>query len=430
MKLLLICFFLFCLTIFNAEDLNREQLIEQSAGEYKNLALAFNTLASNEDPDSVKSLYVPLLQQIDDFIKEIKKIKFECDSDIDNCYRLDWIKAMTKTLHAATYQKINDKVFNFDQESFYFMDTVVPDIYYSKISKIRNKLKTIFDTDDETLSTTYYDYLSQFITPNDNYEQCFQYAFDKTIEKFETSASYSSKGATVELEFYNDATDSAEAWAFTLEGICNAGIKCNKARPIDINKVLQLSSHEGSHTVQFCVQTDYFNTHPETTDLWVYTIINFLLEGGAEANVDYVFPHDVRFNNLNTLAEFVGLSGFDGEKLLKVDKLTTRLWRSHIQIAKEFVNGEITKEECVAKMLKYSLKANNSWPNCDFFTNYRSLIISYGWGKYLIRKYLKTLGGDMFENWVNFSKKPLTPSRMEKILGIEVQHNFKPYQYD
>jgi hypothetical protein len=116
--------------------------------------------------------------------------------------------------------------------------------------------------------------------------------------------------------------------------------------------------------------------------------------------------------------------------MLAVERLTwDGLWPMSIRIARDFVDGTMTKSEAERAMLELALKPNDSWPNVAFFEQYGAYAQSYGWGKELILVYLQTQTGPavgptgraghatLLDAFIAFTKRPPTPSRMRREIG-------------
>lgn len=270
------------------------------------------------------------------------------------------------------------------------------------------------------LFSIYTNFRNKFIIPETKYEEIFKDCLNFTNNKYIDSQCEEFKRNKLMLDFYHDINDSAEAWA-QYKGDFTSDIKCNKARPITIEKCQQLASHEGTHHYNFCLFDEVTKNLPEFQVQLSSSPISFIMEGAAEVGVDLIFEKALRekhlreklipmLNNIELRADEAA------QRLMTIDYLTTELWRSHTLIAKDFVNKVDDKEKCIKRMREESLKPNNSWPNCDFYEKYKSYMISYGWGKYIIMQYLLLQKGNIWDNYLNFLRKPPTPNTIIETL--------------
>jgi hypothetical protein len=245
------------------------------------------------------------------------------------------------------------------------------------------------------------------------YEKIFDECINYTINKYRP---YSNPINKLKIDYYNDITDSAEAYAQRIDRYSSV-IRCNKARSISIIKVQQLTAHEATHHFQYCFLDDIIKDHPEF-ELREYSrnMYGYLLEGGAEVAVDLIFPYEERKNHLiNKLLPLINreTSNEEVEILMKIDSLTTKLWPGYIKTAKMYLNSEISEENSDRIMLEKYLKPKESWPNTLFFKNVRTYIGSYGWGKERIIEYLglNSINDNKkaFEKFILFLKKMIIP---------------------
>lgn len=125
--------------------------------------------------------------------------------------------------------------------------------------------------------------------------------------------------------------------------------------------------------------------------------------------VDLIYPREERLRQLKEqMLPMINKANLadQAELLLKIDDITTKLWRGSTLVAKQYLNGEISMKEGNRRMMLWALKPRTSWPNIDFIHQYRSYVISYGWGKELLYNYLKAQPGDIWTNFIKFLEKP------------------------
>lgn len=120
--------------------------------------------------------------------------------------------------------------------------------------------------------------------------------------------------------------------------------------------------------------------------------LGILLEGGAEFFVELYYndnQHNEREKDLESripsdLARRAGRV----VKIVAVDRVAWfELWPTHMRIARDFGNGNISKEEAVRRLLQEGLVRNDSWPNADFMEQVGAYSHGYGYGKELIKAY-------------------------------------------
>lgn len=263
-----------------------------------------------------------------------------------------------------------------------------------------------------------------FLIPDVNYRKVFEEALSVTTQKFHGSAvEFTEVKDSVTFKYVDDISNSGESYSAYL-GNYTSELLCNLALPISIIKSQQLYAHEGTHHYHFCMLEGFYSTYQFLKSEIELRPLSFILEAAAEVAVDLIFPEEIRSNHLSQLQKLADLPetlSIKLDKLLKIDNNLSKMWRAYTLTAKRFLNGEICKEDCIKEMEEQNLRLNNSWPNCDFFIQFRSYISSYGWGKYLIIDYLKNLKGDTWENFLNFLRKPLSPMELTLIYNRNKQ---------
>lgn len=311
---------------------------------------------------------------------------------------------------------------SFEKESKFKFNTNVPEDYLSqtideeKLNTLLNKLyKEEFETENKNLknlSDKVNYHKKKFEIKKDDYKKKFSYLIEEVMGIFNSEID-TLKYSNLKIQYYDDPNSSVEASCEPI-GDSTSLMSVNLSRPISYDKAQQLASHELTHHVQFVLTEKMFINFPEMKIIQDSMPFSMLLEGGAELAVDLIYTDVIR---AASLSKVVSLSEDKIKTILEIERLTWgESWPKIINLSKSFINNEISKDQLIEDLEIKCFKPHNSWPNADFIQSYRTYIQSYGWGKELIRRYLEKQGKLNLKGYIEFMKKPLTPSNIMSLL--------------
>ena len=121
----------------------------------------------------------------------------------------------------------------------------------------------------------------------------------------------------------------------------------NIARPITYDKAQQLALHELTHHVQFVLMSRHlYPSYPEMAVAFDDGPMGMLLEGGAEAAVDLLMSTEERVIDLSSRLPLSLRPR--AANIVAVERITWHgLWQCSIRIAREFIDGRLTKAEAI-----------------------------------------------------------------------------------
>jgi hypothetical protein len=257
----------------------------------------------------------------------------------------------------------------------------------------------------------------------------------------------------VTQHYIDEANNSVEAYVDSDgdDSAHHSKMIVNIARSISYDKAQQLAVHELTHHFQnVLMERHLYKTCPEMRVAPLFGPMGLLLEGGAEPFVDLYFNMTVGGGGAAAAAAGVagGLVdrvqdlqqrmpvkqqkklGCSLETVLNVEQVSWfGLWPTIIRIARDYQNGQITKDETKQLMLEQALKRHDSWPNVDFFDQVGANTAGYGYGKELILRYCfqqaAKNGSTALQDYIQFMKRPVLLSQMmtDARLLIEMQQN-------
>ena len=122
---------------------------------------------------------------------------------------------------------------------------------------------------------------------------------------------------------------------------------------------------------------------------------SLIAEGSANYGIDVAFPGEQRIKFEQTV--LFPLAGIDPSKATKyydIQALRGKLDYAGNEAARQYLNGDISREEAAAWLEKYLLyEPDRALQRTRFFDQYRSYVINYNLGRDLVKAYVERNGG-------------------------------------
>jgi hypothetical protein len=129
----------------------------------------------------------------------------------------------------------------------------------------------------------------------------------------------------------------------------------------------------------------------------LYSPQSLIAEGSANYGIDLAFSPEERLAfEAGTLLPLAGLAGKAGDaaRYLELQKASDELVGARFTIARDYLEGRITREQAVALTQRYQLVGRQRAEQSVAFTDqYRSYVINYGLGKEMVRDHVERAGG-------------------------------------
>jgi hypothetical protein len=334
-------------------------------------------------------------------------------------FRLQYLTRQTEALIARA-EILEGKKLTFDEESKALYDAVAPhnsEAYFEKL---------LGDLDRElpgkgSLASRLDEFKKDFVIPKDKLDAVFKAAIDgcraRTLQHMTLPA-----GETFTVEYVTNKSWSGYNW---YQGHYRSLIQVNTDLPIYIDRAIDLACHEGypGHHVYNSLLEKNLVRDRGWQEFSVYPLFSpqsLIAEGSANYGIDIAFPGHERAEWEKThLFPIAGLDASKAEKYYRVQELVNKLGYSGNEAARRYLNGEITTEETVKWLEKYSLStAARARQRLKFFDQYRSYVINYNLGKDLVRQYVERHAGSSPEKrWRVFAEllaSPRLPSDLLK----------------
>jgi hypothetical protein len=219
------------------------------------------------------------------------------------------------------------------------------------------------------------------------------------------------KNESFKLEFVTGKSWSGYNY---YKGNAHSLIQVNTDLPIRISRAVDLGCHEGypGHHVLNALLEEKLTKGRGWIEFSVYPLYSpqsLIAEGSANYGIDLAFPGDDQLAfETATLYPLAGLPTADAAKYLALTKAMKDLAGARFTIARDYLEGKISRAEAVQLSQKYQLLSKErAEKGLDFTDQYRTYVINYGLGQDMVRAYIETAGPDPKARW----------ARMEKILS-------------
>lgn len=222
------------------------------------------------------------------------------------------------------------------------------------------------------------------------------------------------------MEFVTDKSWSGYNY---YQGNYESLIQINTDFPITIDRAVDLGCHEGypgHHVWNLFIERELVGKRG-----WIEYSVNPLFgpfgplaEGSGNFGIELAFPGDEKMAfEKEVLFPMAGLDAANAEKFERVLALESKLSHATNDIARRYLDGDLTKEEAVPLIQKYYLQSREkSEQRLRFIEKYRGYVINYNIGQDIVRNYVTSAGNEPSVQWAAFKNMltiPLTPDDMQ-----------------
>jgi hypothetical protein len=205
------------------------------------------------------------------------------------------------------------------------------------------------------------------------------------------------------LEFVTGKTWSGYNW---YQGNYASLIQINTDLPIRINRAVDLGCHEGypGHHVYNALLERNLARSRGWVEYMVYPLYSpqsLIAEGSANYGYDLAFPGSERLAfETRVLYPLAGVSPEGAARYLELQEALNDLSGARFTIARDFLEGRITRAQAVALSQRYQLVAATRAEQLLAFTEqYRSYVINYGLGREMVANYIEAQGATPSARW-------------------------------
>ena len=197
-------------------------------------------------------------------------------------------------------------------------------------------------------------------------------------------------------------------------------IEVNTDLPTFVDRAVDLGCHEGypGHHVLNLLLEEKLSNGKGWTEFTVYPLYSpqsLLAEGSANYGIELAFPGDEQAKfEAEVIFPLAGLDPKEAPRLAALNKASRALAGSRFTIARDYLDGRISREEAIALSQKYGLQSRaRAEKSIGFTDHYRSYVINYGHGRDLVRTTVEAAGPSQKARWTRMEQllsEPTTPA--------------------
>ncbi len=311
---------------------------------------------------------------------------------------------------------INKEVYlDFDDESLALFGSRAPDYDAAHFRAILDELDTLLPGEGP-LAKRVENFNDQFVIPPAKLSAVFEAAMDECRVRTKKFIDLP-ENESFTIEYVNDVPWSGYNW---YQGNAQSLIQINTDFPIYISRAVDLGCHEGypgHHTFNALLEKNLVN------DLgWIehslyplFSPQSLIAEGSGNYGIELAFPGTERMQyEKEVLFPLAGLDATNADLYYAILALTEQLNFAHNEAARDYLNGDMTREEAAQWLQDYGMmREDKSFQRTEFIDAYRSYVINYNHGKVLVADYIEAGDPDIDERWARFEKllsSPMQPS--------------------
>jgi hypothetical protein len=200
-------------------------------------------------------------------------------------------------------------------------------------------------------------------------------------------------------------------------------IQINTDLPVRLSRAVDLGCHEGypgHHAFNALLERDLARGRGwvEYMVYPLYSPQSLIAEGSANFGIDLAFTDAERLAfERDVLIPLAGLSGQRDEarRYLALQEAVEELAGARFTIARDYLEGRITREQAVALTQRYQLVGQRRAEQSIAFTDqYRTYVINYGLGKDMVRDHVGRAGtrGAQWQEMRRILSEPTLPSHL------------------
>jgi hypothetical protein len=205
------------------------------------------------------------------------------------------------------------------------------------------------------------------------------------------------------LEFVTNKSWSGYNW---YQGNYRSLIQVNTDLPIRISRAVDLGCHEGypgHHVYNVLLERNLARGRgwAEYTVYPLYSPQSLIAEGSANYGYDLAFPGPERLAfETRVLYPLAGIPTAGAARYLELQEALQELSGARFTIARDFLEGRITREQAISLSQRYQLvSAQRAGQLLAFTEQYRSYVINYGLGREMVAAYIERQGADQASRW-------------------------------
>ena len=322
--------------------------------------------------------------------------------------------AMLEKLTRAALTRIQmaqGEQFTFDEETRLLYDAVAPQYDIADFDAALAEIDALIPG-DAPLPERVDGFRNSLAIPADKLQTVFDAAIaecrKRTLDRYELP-----DNERFELEFVTDKPWSGYNW---YQGDYESLIQVNTDFPIIIDRAVDLGCHEGypgHHTWNVMLERDLLGDKGwiEYSVYPLFSPLSVIAEGSANYGIELAFPGEEKITfERDVLFPLAGFDQAQAEKLDRLNKARRLLSHARNHVARDYLDGRITRDEAIGMMQKYRLESRErAEQSVRFVETYRGYVINYNLGLDLVEAYVAANVSDDKDSWEVFRYLLSTP---------------------
>jgi len=404
--------------IVAAEKAEQSSALDQLAERFVKLALAIgqhdkNFVDAYQGPAEWKVTAEEEQKSLTLLALEMRGLMNELDN-LPQAEPIERISMLKKQAVAALtrIEMTQNRFYPFDEETRLLYDAVAPDYNIEEFDRILSDIGTLLPGEG-SVADRVDNFRNSIAIPEDK----LQIVFDKAIAECRkrTLAHYDlPENENFRLEFVKDKPWGGYNY---YQGGFESLIQVNTDFPIIIDRAIDLGCHEGypgHHTWNVLLERDVLKKKGwiEYSVYPLFSPLSITAEGSANYGIELAFPEEEKIAfERDILFPLAGLDPAKAETLSKLNALTGKLSHARNHIARNYLDGNISREQAIVQSMRYNLTSRDrAEQGLDFIDTYRGYVINYNLGRDYIQSFVeaRVAGGE--ERWKAFEYILRTPT--------------------
>jgi len=317
-------------------------------------------------------------------------------------------KSLTLNLRAmdTRVRMLNGEKFSFEQEARLIYDVKLPQYGYAEFDKTLSAIDKLIPGDGE-LSTRVDSFLETFNVPKNKVKPVVDAAIAECRRR---SAEHISlpENESFTLEYVTHKNWSGYNW---YQGNNHSLMQINQDAPLKIDRALSLGCHEGypGHHVWNILVENNLLKHNNWIEFSIFPLFSpyaLIAEGSANYGIDMAFPEHQKIDfEVNTLFPLAGLDPQTAITLTRLKKLTKQLSHASTATAQLYLDGKISRQQALQKIIKYGLiNPIRAEQSIKFIEQYRAYVLNYNLGQDIVSEYVEAQSDTTEGRWKAFEK--------------------------
>jgi hypothetical protein len=402
-------------------------MITSIASEYVRLVLSLG----RHDPDYVDAFYGPaeFRQQAETESLSLARIASSANETLAQLTSLDPGEGIDRLRYAYLHRQLRallsrvdileGRTLRFDDESEALYDARAPILGEDHF---RSLLKNLGDVlpGSGSVPERLEEFRKSFVVPTEKLDAVFSAAVAESRRRTVARIALPPHESFT-IDYVNGKSWSGYNW---FKGNCESLIQINTDFPITIDRAVDLGAHEGfpgHHVYNSLLETELVRKRG-WLEFSVYALFSpqsLIAEGTANYGILMAYPGDERVAfEREVLFPIAGLDPARAAEYYRVYDLTQHLAYAGNEAARNYLNGESTREQATEWLINYALMSPaRAAQRTKFFDQYRSYVINYNLGQDLVRAYIEQRATTNEDRWKEFAallSSPRLPSDLRR----------------